>query len=152
VQKVQAANSSAPARAGMAGEVERIIGQLSGDLAARFDGSASDGTILLVDKAPLALSAWEVRAFVEDIGDYGRLTQHAVATRALLANQVERARHWGEQFVAGDTVALTELQARRLQAAIEEAQDSRDIEAAVMLAATLQRLNALLDEARGTLE
>ncbi len=94
----------------------------------------------------LTLSSWEVAAFVKDTVDFAELLQQAVVARAIVSEAVGRKKSAGAPDLKSATV-LGRAEAARLQEAIAQARDAKNIDAAVNLAATQKRLLQVLEEA-----
>jgi hypothetical protein len=105
------------------------------------------GTIVLGASKSL-LSSWEVSAFVKGGDATSEALQQAVAARVIVQEAVERVKHGS---AAPDLAAAREIghaEAARLQEQIAQARDTRNIDAAVNLAASQKRLLQILDEAK----
>ncbi len=100
-----------------------------------------------VGECKVGLSSWEVAAFVKDGIDSGDLLQQAVVARAIVAEVVARKKSGVAAPDLKSATVLGRSEASRLQEAIAQARDAKNIDAAVNLAATQKRLLQLLDEA-----
>lgn len=104
------------------------------------------GTIVLGTTKSL-LSSWEVAAFVKAVDQTSEALQFAVAARVIVQESLERLKR---NAPAPDLPAALEIghaEAARLQEQIAQARDTRNIDAAVNLAASQKRLLQILDEA-----
>ncbi len=104
------------------------------------------GTVVLGTTKSL-LSSWEVAAFVKAVDSTSEALQLAVAARVIVQESLERLKR---NAPAPDLPAALELghaEAARLQEQIAQARDTRNVDAAVNLAASQKRLLQILDEA-----
>jgi hypothetical protein len=93
------------------------------------------------------LSSWEVAAFVKDGTDSAELLQQAVVARTIVSEAVGRKKGGAAAPDFRSAIVLGRAEAARLQEAIAQARDEKNIEAAVNLAATQKRLLQVLEEA-----
>lgn len=100
-----------------------------------------------VGDCTVTLSSWEVAAFVKDGTDSAELLQHAVVARAIVSEAVGRKKGGAAAPDFKSAIVLGRSEAARLQEAIAQARDAKNIEAAVNLAATQKRLLQVLEEA-----
>jgi len=139
--------SAAPTSVGFSLEyaVQKITEQL---FAAQLHNvKLAVGTIVLGTTKSL-LSSWEVAAFVKGGDPVSEALQQAVAARVVVQESVERKKRG---VPAPDLASAREIghaEAARLQEQIAQARDSRNIDAAVNLAASQKRLLQMLDDAK----
>lgn len=100
-----------------------------------------------VGECKVTLSSWEVTAFVKEGSDSSELLQQAVVARAIVSEVVGRKRSGAAAPDLKSATVLGRAEAARLQEAIAQARDTKNIDAAVNLAATQKRLLQILEEA-----
>jgi hypothetical protein len=130
----------------LAEEMHKVLVQLSSYLKADPTRTRTTGATLVLNHARLALSSWEVTAFVEGLGEFSEVIQEGVVARVLLFQAMEAAKQGGSPERLATLMDLARMQVQRLQEALTESRDARNIEATVTLSATSQRLSALLQE------
>ncbi len=101
----------------------------------------------LVGECKVTLSSWEVVAFVKEASDSSELLQQAVVARAIVSEVVGRKKSGAAAPDLKSATVLGRAEAARLQEAIAQARDAKNIDAAVNLAATQKRLLQVLEEA-----
>lgn len=104
------------------------------------------GTIQLGNTKSL-LSSWEVAAFVKATDTTSEALQQAVAARVVVQESLERLKHGAPASDLPSALEIGHAEAARLQEQIAQARDTRNIDAAVNLAASQKRLLQILDEA-----
>ena len=107
------------------------------------------GTIHLGNSKSL-LSSWEVASFVKATDATAEALQQAVAARVVVQESLERLKHGGSSPDLASALEIGHAEAARLQEQIAQARDTRNIDAAVNLAASQKRLLQILDEAHKT--
>jgi hypothetical protein len=100
-----------------------------------------------VGECKVTLSSWEVVAFVKEGSDASELLQQAVVARAIVTEVVSRKKSGGAAPDLKSAMVLGRGEIARLQEAIAQARDAKNIDAAVNLAATQKRLLQILEEA-----
>lgn len=105
----------------------------------------SMSTVTLGD-ARILLSAWEVNAFVSDGGQLSEDLRRAVAARALVALAREEQKTSGDRRRLDDVIALGREEMKYLQGRVDQAQRTKDTEAAVNLGISARRLLSALEE------
>ena len=141
-------------------KLETVIKQLSEYLLADRVRSRTMGATIVFGQARLALSSWEMRAFLDPTGSFSKLIQQGVAARVLMFQVLEQARQGSSRpnRPAADSpgkpqgkltgaMTLARAQAAQLQQAVGKARQVYDIEATVALSAAAQQLTNLLREA-----
>ena len=98
--------------------------------------------------ARILLSAWEVNAFVSDGGQLSEDLRRAVAARALVALAREEQKSSGDRRKLDDVIALGREEMKYLQGRVDQAQRTKDTEAAVNLGISARRLLSALEEAQ----
>lgn len=98
--------------------------------------------------ARILLSAWEVNAFVSDGGQLSEDLRRAVAARALVAVAREEQKSSGDRQKLDDVIALGREEMKYLQNRVDQAQRTKDTEAAVNLGISARRLLSALEEAQ----
>ena len=96
--------------------------------------------------ARILLSAWEVNAFVSDGGQLSEDLRRAVAARALVALAREEQKSSGDRRKLDDVIALGREEMKYLQGRVDQAQRTKDTEAAVNLGISARRLLSALEE------
>lgn len=132
----------APAAPDLQGCVEFLAEML-------FKEAAKPGVVtatVQMGSARLMLSSWELAAFVRGGDEISDALQRAVAARALLFQGVEKCKRGQPAPLAG-LARMAHAEAARIQEQVARAQDARNIDAAVNLAASGKRLLALMEEA-----
>jgi hypothetical protein len=105
----------------------------------------SMSTVTLGD-ARILLSAWEVNAFVSDGGQLSEDLRRAVAARALVALAREEQKASGDRTTLNDAIALGRQEMKYLQGRVDQAQRTKNTEAAVNLGISARRLLSALEE------
>ncbi len=142
-----AAINAVAEKMGLAAGLRTMLKQLSDYLMADPSRSRTSGATIVIGSARLALSSWEVTAFVDGIEQFSPVIKQGVAVRVLLFQSLERARQGAMvQHLAG-VVSLARAAAGLLQEALNESRDNRNIEATVTLSSTVQRLGDVLQDA-----
>lgn len=100
-----------------------------------------------VGECKVTLSSWEVVAFMKEGTDSSELLQQAVVARAIVTEVVGRKKSGAAAPDLKSATVLGRAEAARLQEAIAQARDAKNIDAAVNLAATQKRLLQILEEA-----
>jgi hypothetical protein len=95
----------------------------------------------------VTLSSWEVAAFVKEGTGSAELLQHAVVARAVVSEAVGKKKSGAGAADFKSALVLGRAEAARLQEAIAQARDVKNVDAAVNLAATQKRLLQVLEEA-----
>ncbi len=98
--------------------------------------------------ARILLSAWEVNAFVSDGGQLSEDLRRAVAARALVVLAREEQKSSGDRQKLDDVIALGREEMKYLQGRVDQAQRTKDTEAAVNLGISARRLLSALEEAQ----
>jgi len=98
--------------------------------------------------ARILLSAWEVNAFVSDGGQLSEDLRRAVAARALVVLAREEQKASGDRRKLDDVIALGREEMKYLQGRVDQAQRTKDTEAAVNLGISARRLLSALEEAQ----
>jgi hypothetical protein len=98
--------------------------------------------------ARILLSAWEVNAFVSDGGQLSEDLRRAVAARALVVLAREEQKASGDRQKLDDVIALGREEMKYLQGRVDQAQRTKDTEAAVNLGISARRLLSALEEAQ----
>jgi hypothetical protein len=99
-------------------------------------------------EARILLSAWEVNAFVSDGGQLSEDLRRAVAARALIALAREEQRVSGDRGKLNGAIALGREEMKYLQARVDQAQRTKNTEAAVNLGISARRLLSTIEEAQ----
>jgi hypothetical protein len=139
--------AAAPLPAKLAAEVQNVRTQLSRYLVAERARTRTAGATIVSGNARLALSSWEVTAFVGGMGEFSDIVQQGVALRVLLFQVLEQAKERGSQGRLTEILDAARNEALRLQEIMNTARDAGNIEAAVTLSATVQRLLGTIADA-----
>lgn len=107
----------------------------------------SMSTVTLGD-ARILLSAWEVNAFVSDGGQLSEDLRRAVAARALIALAREEQKASGDPTKLNGAIALGREEMKYLQTRVDQAQRTKNTEAAVNLGISARRLLSTIEEAQ----
>lgn len=107
----------------------------------------SMSTVSLGD-ARILLSAWEVNAFVSEGGQLSEDLRRAVAARALIVLAREEQKASGNRGNLDDVIALGREEMKYLQGRVDQAQRTKDTEAAVNLGISARRLLSAMEEAQ----
>lgn len=97
-------------------------------------------------QAKILLSAWEVNAFVSDGGQLSEDLRRAVAARALIAISREEQRASGDSGNLNDAIAQGREEMKYLQSRVDQAQRTKNTEAAVNLGISARRLLSTIEE------
>jgi hypothetical protein len=98
--------------------------------------------------ARILLSAWEVNAFVSDGGQLSEDLRRAVAARALVALAREEQKASGDRTQLNEAIALGREEMKYLQGRVDQAQRTKNTEAAVNLGISARRLLSTIEEAQ----
>ncbi|HLW80503.1 MAG TPA: hypothetical protein VKS20_00530 [Candidatus Acidoferrales bacterium] len=98
--------------------------------------------------ARILLSAWEVNAFVSEGGQLSEDLRRAVAARALIVLAREDQKASGNRGNLDDVIALGREEMKYLQGRVDQAQRTKDTEAAVNLGISARRLLSAVEEAQ----
>jgi hypothetical protein len=93
----------------------------------------------------LLIATWEAQAFTQPTSEMAMALQRTVAARTILHVCMERHRK-GEPTDLKVALELAKAQTTEMEAQVAEAKETKDIDAAVNLAATTKRLMALIEE------
>jgi hypothetical protein len=107
----------------------------------------SMSTVTIGD-AKILLSAWEVNAFVSDGGQLSEDLRRAVAARALVALGREEKKRTGDSAKVSAAIALGREEMGYLQTRVDQAQRTKNTEAAVNLGISARRLLSAIEEAQ----
>lgn len=99
-------------------------------------------------EARILLSAWEVNAFISDGGQLSEDLRRAVAARALVALAREEQKASGDSAKLNEAVALGREEMKYLQGRVDQAQRTKNTEAAVNLGISARRLLSTIEEAQ----
>ncbi|MCI0404290.1 MAG: hypothetical protein L0212_12360, partial [Acidobacteria bacterium] len=138
----------APKVAPKAADVQSCLESIAEQLFAGAGKAAVAATTVIVGGAKVALSSWEVEAFVRGGDEVCDTLQRSVAARALLSEAVESRKRGEDSGGLPSTISLAQTEAASVQLQMETARKARNLEAAVNLAATAKRLLALITEAQ----
>jgi len=130
------------------GDVQSCLEGIAEQLFASAGKAAAAATTVIVGKAKVVLSSWEVEAFVRGGDEASDVLQRTVAARAVLADAVESRKRGGDSEELLATIALAQTEADQAQLQMEAAKKARNLDAAVNLAATAKRLLTLITEAK----
>jgi hypothetical protein len=98
--------------------------------------------------ARILLSAWEVNAFVSEGGQLSEDLRRAVAARALIVLAREEQKASGNRGNLDDVIALGREEMKYLQGRVDQAQRTKDTEAAVNLGISARRLLSAVEDAQ----
>lgn len=101
-----------------------------------------------IGDAKILLSAWEVNAFVSDGGQLSEDLRRAVAARALVALGREEKKRTGDSAKVSAAIALGREEMGYLQTRVDQAQRTKNTEAAVNLGISARRLLSAIEEAQ----
>lgn len=122
--------------------VEAIAEQL---LALPRRGSAA--TTIVLNGSKVLLSTWEVASFVQGGDEISDALQRAVAARSWLFEAMDRAKRSGQPLYLNGRLTAAQAEAASLSEWTEKAKQTKNLDAAVNLAATAKRLQSVIDEA-----
>ncbi|HSA93559.1 MAG TPA: hypothetical protein VLE48_11155 [Terriglobales bacterium] len=122
--------------------IEAIAEQL---LASPRRGSAA--TTIVLNGSKVLLSTWEVASFVQGGDEISDALQRAVAARTWLFEAMDRAKRTGQPLYLNGRLTAAQAEATSLSEWTEKAKQTKNIDAAVNLAATAKRLQSVIDEA-----
>ncbi len=103
---------------------------------------------LTLGDTKLVLATWEVEAFVRGGDEASDLLQRIVAARSLLAVALDALKK-KEPFDYRGSLLVSRMEAARAEEEVRRAKERKDLDAAVNLAASGKRLQALIAEAEG---
>lgn len=95
----------------------------------------------------LALSTWEVNAFLKGGDETSETLQRSVSARGFLASQIDLRKRGGPMNDLRSAVHVAKYESAKIQARLSVAKQANDIDNAVNLAATSKRLQVLIEEA-----
>ena len=104
-------------------------------------------TVNLEENTRALLSAWEVAAFVTEIGTDSEEIRRAIVARAMLAMAIDRRKRFLDLRSLHDAMANAKKDVPRFQEHIEQLKRAKKVESAVNLGITVKRLLSVMDEA-----
>jgi hypothetical protein len=122
--------------------VEAIAEQL---LASPRRGSTA--TTIVLNGSKVLLSTWEVASFIQGGDEISDALQRAVAARSWLFEAMDRAKRTGQPLYLNGRLTAAQAEAASLSEWAEKARQTKNIDAAVNLAATAKRLQSVIEEA-----
>jgi hypothetical protein len=142
------ATGSAPAPASEedADYLQRCVADITQQLLAVPAKNSPAVSAITLGGCKLLIATWEADAFTHPSSPTALALQRTVAARTILHVCMERERK-GEPTDVKVALELAKAQATEMEAHVAEAKESKNIDAAVNLAATTKRLMALIDEA-----
>ncbi len=145
-----AANEAIPQA--LAQELTSMMAQLTKFLAADAARTRTAGATIVLGKIRVPLSSWEVKAFVEGLGNFSQVVQQGVAMRILLAQALASAEAGKAPSRMREMAAGARTLGQRLEQQLAAARQVRNIEAGATISAAGQRLAATLAEADRVLQ
>jgi len=127
-------------------DVEACILQMAEQLLKTTPSASAKSSFVTISGFRVPLASWEVAAFTAGGDDLSDALQHAVAVRLLLTLALEKKKKGDSSELPG-VISLAHAEAALMQERVARAKDTRNIDAAVNLAATAKRLLALLEQA-----
>ncbi len=124
-----------------------MMAQLTKFLAADAARTRTTGATIVLGKIRVPLSSWEVKAFVEGLGDFSQAVQQGVAMRILLAQALASASPGKVPSRMSELAAGARTLGQRLQQQLAAARQARNVEAGATISAAAQRLAATVAEA-----
>ena len=106
----------------------------------------SMSTIVLKNTKVL-LSSWEVAAFVSEGGQESEDLRRAVVARAMIALAMDLRKQTGESVSLDKALESARAEVSHFQGRVEEAKQSKNVEAAVNLGISTKRLLSFIEEA-----
>ena len=126
--------------------VGRCVADIRDQLLSMPSKSTPSVSAIVLGGCKLLIATWEAQAFTKDESDAERALQKAVASRTILHVCMDRHKKH-EPTDLGFALEIAQQQAGNMDAAIAQAKEAMNIDAAVNLAATKKRLLALMEEA-----
>lgn|GEM_PF-288098 len=126
-------------------DLQRCVTDITAQLVAVPPKSTPSVSAITLGGCKLLIATWEAEAFVFGADDLSKALKRTVAARTILHVCMERHRK-NEPTDVGAALEIARVQSEKMQAAVMEAKEQKNIDAAVNLAATNKRLLALIDE------
>jgi hypothetical protein len=136
----QAAGSAIPA------ESEWFLKAISEQLSANQPSSSRTMSTIVLKNTKVLLSSWEVDAFVNDAGQESHDLRRAVVARAMIAVAMDSRKQTGESASLKKALDSARSEVAYFQRRVEEAKQSKNIEAAVNLGISTKRLLSFIEE------
>lgn len=108
---------------------------------------AGSATSITLGNLKLALSTWEVNAFLKGGDETSETLQRSVSARGFLASQIDLRKRGGPVNDLRSALHVGKYESARIQARLSVAKQANDIDNVVNLAATSKRLQVLIEEA-----
>jgi hypothetical protein len=102
---------------------------------------------ITVGNLKLALSTWEVSAFLKGGDETSETLQRSVSARGFLAAQMELRKRGGSSTDLRSAIHVAKYESAKIQARVSVAKQANDIDNTVNLAATSKRLLMIIEEA-----
>lgn len=126
--------------------LQRCVADITEQLLAVPAKHAPAVSAITLGGCKLLIATWEAEAFTQPTSAMALALQRTVAARTILHVCMERERK-GEPTDLKLALDLAKAQSSEMESHVAEAKESKNIDAAVNLAATTKRLMALIDEA-----
>ncbi len=125
--------------------LQRCVTDITAQLIAAPPKNTPSVSPIVLAGCKLLIATWEAQAFTSPADELALALQRTVAARTILHVCMERQRK-NEPTDLGVALELARKQAVEMEARVAEAKESKNIDAAVNLAATTKRLLALIEE------
>ena len=126
-------------------DLQRCVSDITAQLVAVPPKNSPGVSAITLGGCKLLISTWEAEAFVFGADDLSKELKRTVAARTILHVCIERHKK-NEPTDVAFALEIARAQSERMQAAVAEAKEQKNIDAAVNLAATNKRLLALMEE------
>lgn len=146
---VSEARSAPAARSVLSPDFEKCLEGIWEQLIEAPPARGRSMSTVTLGAARILLSAWEVNAFVSDGGQLSEDLRRAVAARALVALAREEQKVSGDRTRLNDAIVLGREEMKYLQGRVDQAQRTKNTEAAVNLGISARRLLSTIEEAQG---
>lgn len=127
-------------------DLQAIQQKVPQELASSGTKGGSAATVTL-GNLKLALSTWEVNAFLKRGDETSETLQRSVSARGFLASQIDLRKRGGPVSDLRSALHVAKYESAKIQARLSVAKQANDIDNSVNLAATSKRLLMLIEEA-----
>jgi hypothetical protein len=138
--------TTSPAESPAASEADIFQNAITEQLRANQPSGSRTMSTIVLKNSKVLLSSWEVDAFVGDNGPDTEGLRRAVLARAMIAVAMDTLRQTGEAGPLKIALDRARTEIAFFQARVEEAKQSKNVEAAVNLGISTKRLLSFIEE------
>ncbi|HXW17505.1 MAG TPA: hypothetical protein VEJ39_04340, partial [Candidatus Acidoferrales bacterium] len=142
----QSGTTQAPPEPASSAKSESFQKAISEQLSAIPPSSGRTMSTIVLKNTKVLLSSWEVDAFVNHAGQESQDLRRAVVARAMIAVAMDSRKQTGESESLKQALDSARSEVAYFQRRVEEAKQSKNIEAAVNLGISTKRLLSFIEE------